>query len=113
MAAKKKKKTKKRARRARVSRRATERALDKIGDAREKLAGLSPGGAAERPLEVSTAAVVELTALGLGCARCEGELALIDHAAERAGSGVLRRVSARCKACRAKREVWLRVVPPS
>src|SRR5690606_39943442 len=96
--------------RARVDRRRRERELDKLGDAREKLARLSEGGAPERPIEVPSASVIEAQAVGLGCARCEGELRVVDHDAMRAEHGVLRRVRAQCKRCRAIREVWLRVV---
>lgn len=96
--------------RARVERRRRERELDKLGDAREKLARLTEGGAPERPIEVPSASVIEGHALGLGCARCEGELRVVDHDAVRTETGVLRRVRAQCKRCRAVREVWLRVV---
>lgn len=95
--------------RARAERRRRERALDKLGDAREKLARLTAGGAPERPIEVPSASVIEAHAVGLGCARCEGELRLVDHDAVRTEHGVLRRVRAQCKRCRAIREVWLRV----
>ena len=100
---------KKPAKRARVERRRIERELDKIGDAREKLARLSEGGSPERPIEVASASVVEGLALSLGCARCEGELRLVDHDAVRTPQGLLRRVRAQCKACRSEREVWLRI----
>jgi hypothetical protein len=95
--------------RPRARRRELERELGKIEDAREKLARLSEGGAAERPIEVSSASVVEPHALALGCARCEGELRLEAHTAVRAESGPLRLVRARCKRCGAAREVWLRI----
>lgn len=96
--------------RARVERRRRERALDKIGDARAKLARLTEGGAPERPIEVPSASVIEAHAVGLGCARCEGEVRVVDHDAVKTEHGVLRRVRAQCKQCRAVREVWLRVV---
>ncbi len=99
----------KKPKRARVERRKRERELEKLGDAREKLARLSEGGSPERPLEVTSASVVEPHALGLGCARCEGELRLVAHDAQRTEHGVLRRVRARCKQCGALREVWLRI----
>lgn len=91
--------------RKRTARRAMERELAKLEDAREKLARLSPGGAPERPLDVESASAVEPRALALGCARCEGETRLDAHEAV-AG---LRRVRARCKRCGAMREVWLRI----
>ncbi|MDQ3034400.1 MAG: hypothetical protein M3Y87_18475 [Myxococcota bacterium] len=91
--------------RGRVDRRRIERDVKKLGDAREKLAKLSPGGAPERPIDVESASIVESRALALGCARCEGELKMEDHAAVLG----LRRVRARCKTCGATREVWLRI----
>lgn len=91
--------------RARTDRRRAERELAKLGDAREKLARLEPGGTPERPIDVESASVIEPRALALGCARCGGETRLEAHDAI---SG-LRRVRARCKSCRHLREVWMRV----
>lgn len=98
--------------RPRALRRASERAEKKLGDARERLAALSAGGSPERPLEVASASVVEGTAISLGCARCEGDVRLETHDAVTASDGrLLRRVRLVCKRCRARRDVWLRVVP--
>lgn len=91
--------------RRRTERRRIERDLEKLGDAREKLARLSEGGAPERPIEVESASTIEGRATSLGCARCEGETRVEAHDAV-AG---LRRVRARCKHCGHVREVWLRV----
>jgi hypothetical protein len=99
--------------RVRTERRRLERELRKIGDAREKLAQLSAGGTPERPIDVTSASVVESTALSLGCMRCESALRLEDHDAVRTEHGILRCVRARCTMCRAAREVWLRIVHPS
>lgn len=101
--------TKKKKERPRAERRRRMRAVDKLGDAREKLARLSAGGAPERPIEVGSASVVETTALGLGCARCEGALRLTEHGAVRTEHGVLRQVKGQCKDCRTVREVWIRI----
>ena len=49
--------------RPRTARRRAAREAEKLGDAREKLALLSPGGAEERPIDVVSASVVELEAL--------------------------------------------------
>lgn len=95
--------------RPRTQRRAIERELKKLEDAREKLALLSPGGAPERPIEVTSASVIEPHALGLGCARCEGALRLEAHDAIGSAHGPLRRVRCRCTRCGATRVVWLRV----
>jgi hypothetical protein len=91
--------------RGRSDRRRLERDAKKLADAREKLAKLSEGGAPERPIDVESASVVEARAAALGCARCGGEVRILEHEAV---SG-LRRVRARCKQCSAVREVWLRI----
>ena len=91
--------------RPRTERRKNDRELAKLADAREALAQLEPGGAAERPLVVPSASVIEMRALALGCARCGGELKLEEHEA----LGGLRRVRARCRACGARRDVWVRL----
>ncbi len=91
--------------RARTGRRRLERELDKLADAREKLALASPGGAPERPITVESASVIESIAESLGCARCEGEARVEDHAAERG----LRKVTTRCRTCGAARIVWAQI----
>lgn len=96
--------------RARTVRRAIERELGALADAREKLARISDGGAPERPLTVASASIVEPRALALGCARCEGELRVESHDALSTPQGALRRVRARCRGCGAIREIWLQIV---
>jgi hypothetical protein len=91
--------------RPRTDRRRAEREAEKLADARVELARLSPGGTSERPIDVPSASVIESRALALGCARCGGELRLDEHDAVLG----MRRVRARCKACGATREVWLRI----
>lgn len=100
-------KKKKRRERPRTVRRRRERALDALGDARERLAALSAGGAADRPLDVDSASVVELVAARLGCARCDGAVRVLRHDAVDG----LRRVHTRCTTCERTREVWLRLAP--
>lgn len=97
------------AKRGRTDRRRLERDAKKLGDAREKLARLSEGGAPERPIDVESASVVEPRAAALGCARCGGEVRVLEHDAVTTSAGGLRRVRARCKECNAVREVWLRI----
>lgn len=91
--------------RPRTQRRRAERDATKLGDAREKLARLSPGGTPERAIEVSSAAIVESEAVALACARCGGETRSEEHEAIEG----LRRVRTQCKRCGARREVWLRI----
>jgi len=96
--------------RPRAARREAERASRKLGDAREKLFRLEPGGSPERPIEIPTASVVESRARALGCARCGGQTTIEDHAAVVVEAGARRRVRVRCPACRASFDVWLAVV---
>lgn len=86
-----------------------ERELRALEDAREARAKLVAGGTPARPIVVTSASVVELTAEALGCARCEGTLRAEDHDAPTVDGLTLRRVRARCRACGAVREVWLRI----
>lgn len=98
--------------RPRALRRAAERDAKKLADARERLAALSAGGSPERPLDVPSASTVEGAAVSLGCARCGGEVRLVDHDVVPDAAGrLLRRVRVACKRCRATREVWVRVAP--
>jgi hypothetical protein len=91
--------------RTRTERRRIERELGKLADAREKLALASAGGAPERPITVESASVIESIAEALGCARCDGEARVEEHAAERG----LRKVTTRCRACGSLRVVWVQI----
>lgn len=93
--------------RARTARRETERAAEKIADAREKLGLLEQGGAADRPIRVDSASQVELRVEALRCARCDGELRVRDHAARVIDGRSMRVVDARCKRCGTRRDVYL------
>lgn len=91
----------------RTARRARERAARQLVRDREKLAALVPGGSAERPIAVSSSAVIETRVRGTPCPQCEGELAIADHRS--AGQGV-RAVDVRCRTCGAPRTLWFRIV---
>jgi hypothetical protein len=95
--------------RPRTARREQERALEKLAEARVKLARLEAGGDPARPLEVESASVIELRAESQRCLRCDGELRVHEH---RAGHAV-REVELRCKRCGAPRLLWFRVRAPS
>ncbi len=90
-----------------MSRKRTERrtARQLVRD-REKLSAMSPGGSAERPLTVPSAAVVEIRACAKPCAQCEGVYRVLEHRA--AGAG-LRCVDVQCQRCRVKRTLWFRI----
>ncbi len=97
----------KKASRPRTVRREQDRALEKLGDARQKLAALEPGGSPARPREVTSAAVIEGQARSLGCARgCEGEARIKEHTAETIDGERLRVVTTECARCGTRRHVY-------
>ncbi len=96
--------------RARTVRRAEDRALGKLGDAREKLAGLEAGGRPERPIEVTSASVIEGQARSLGCARgCDGESRIEEHRAESVDGERLRVVTTSCPRCGHRRTNYFKI----
>ena len=74
---------------------------------KEKLAGMVAGGSAEKPIAVSSSAVIEGRVRALPCPQCEGELRVKEHRS--AGPG-LRAVDVRCQTCSAPRTLWFRIV---
>ena len=95
--------------RKRTARRASERDTRKLVRDLERLARVSPGGSAERPIDVVSSAVIEPRARATSCPLCEGPLRLEDHQAERE----LRVLSMRCARCGVARRLWFRLVPAS
>jgi hypothetical protein len=93
----------------RTLRRADERSLERLAEDRIRLAKLSPGGAAERPISVESASLVELRASALPCPRCEGEPRVDEHTAHSVGGDVLRAARTSCKQCGFERVVWFRI----
>ena len=63
----------------RTERRARERDARQTVRDREKLALLLPGGTAEHPIEVSSAAVIEGRVRAMPCVQCEGEYDVKDR----------------------------------
>lgn len=98
--------------RPRTLRRVEERRLRKLVADRLKLAAVEPGGYAGRPLDVSSAAIVESRATALGCAVCAGTLRSLAHDARTVDGVSLRLVKARCVECETERCVWVRIVAP-
>ena len=96
--------------RPRTARRVSQRKLDKLVRDREKLASLEPGGSPERPLEVTTASLVEPRALAHRCLRCDNASRLVDHDAVLHDDRLLRVVTLRCDRCSAERTLYFRVV---
>jgi len=80
-----------------------------LGEDRERLFQLEPGGAPTSPLEVETPALVEPRAAALPCPRCGGEHELLEHLAVVAGTARLREARVRCRACAARRSLWFRL----
>lgn len=83
-----------------------ERDAKKLVRDREKLAKLVAGGAADHPIEVSSAAVIEVRTAAMQCPQCEGEYRVIEHRSE----GGRRAVDVACRLCGTKRTLWFRIV---
>lgn len=93
--------------RPRTERRILERAARKLVRDREQLAALSPGGSRERPIEVTSTAVIEIRVESLRCVQCEGPYRIREH--EAPGPGI-RRVDVTCRQCSVPRSLWFRLV---
>lgn len=74
---------------------------------RERLAALLPGGSRERPIVVTSAAVIEPRVKAMACPHCSGEYRIHEH--EMAAPGI-RRVDVTCRHCSAPRSLWFRLV---
>jgi uncharacterized protein with PIN domain len=98
------------ARRKRTEKRTTERQAASLLRDRERLFQLSAGGSSARPLELSSASIVESRAESLRCPRCDGRLRAVAHDAVTLQEVRLRKVRARCQGCGSERDVWLRVL---
>lgn len=93
----------------RRERRERERELAKGVREREKVARLLPGGSAARPIEVSSASVVEVQAKSFPCPLCGGGLRVEEHAAKSIKGEMLRVVRVRCVQCGTPRELFFRL----
>lgn len=94
---------------ARTERREVERRAVKDAEARIKLATLEPGGAPHRPIEVTSASVIEVQASSTPCAACGNEVRVDEHTAEQG----LRRVHVKCPRCGVSRDLWFRIAAMS
>ena len=96
--------------RPRTERREQERAAEKLVEARHKLALLEPGGAPDRPIEVTSASVIEVHATSLPCLTCGERSGRIDaHDAVTHDGKSLRHVRLRCSRCGARRNLYVRI----
>ena len=92
----------------RTERRAYERSLRRVVRDREKLAALEPGGAADHPIVVTSAAVIEVRVAAMPCPQCAGEYRLVEHEAPGAG---LRACHVTCRQCGVSRTLWFQIAP--
>lgn len=95
---------------ARTQRRALERVEKSLAKDRQRLFELEVGGSAARPLEVSSASVVETHALGVPCPLCGGAHELLEHVALVHGGVRLRAAHLRCRQCGSRRTLFFRLV---
>jgi hypothetical protein len=68
------------------------------------------GGSAGRPIEVASAAVVEVDATREPCPACGGALTIAEHRAEGSESSRVRVAALLCKVCRFAFEKFYRIV---
>lgn len=94
-------------RRKRTQQRERERAMRKLVRDREKLAALSVGGSEARPIQVTSASVVEVRVRHLTCPQCDGEYKVKEH---RSPSSGIRSVDVTCQFCGVSRTLWFRIV---
>jgi hypothetical protein len=103
---------KKQPRRARTELRELSRQRERLFEARMKLALLEPGGSPERPLEVSSASIVESRAQAEPCLRCGAAPRCEEHTTLSTANGLLRVAHVRCPSCSAKRLFYMRIAAP-
>jgi hypothetical protein len=97
--------------RPRTDRRVRERAARELVRERQKLAALLPGGSAERPIDVPSAAVIPLRARSTPCPLCDGALRIEHEAAETRGGRLLHSTHVECTRCGVARILWFHVTP--
>lgn len=76
--------------------------------AREMLAALEPGGSPARPIEVSSASVIEARATTIPCPRCGGFYRVHEHTRP---VPKLRKVDVACRHCSTPRTLWFTIIP--
>jgi len=92
--------------RKRTLRRANDRAVMKLAKDLERLFLLSPGGAPERAIAITSPAEVEVIARSMPCPVCQGELRIDEHAAEVHGATRVRVARVTCLICRRNRSIY-------
>ena len=94
----------------RAKRRALERARAKLAEQRRKLAALEPGGSAERPVDLESAALVEPRAEAAECLACGAPARVVEHVANVVDERRLRIATTRCARCGEQRIWYFRLV---
>lgn len=94
----------------RTERREQARALTRLQSDRERLFALEPGGAPERPIDASSAAVIEAHATSVPCPLCGSSQEVVEHTALVHHGIRLREVKLRCRQCGSKRSLWFKIV---
>ncbi|HEY2745832.1 MAG TPA: hypothetical protein VGL86_14450 [Polyangia bacterium] len=97
--------------RPRTERRVRERSARELVRDRQKLAALVPGGAADRPVDVPSAAVIPLRARATPCPLCDGTLQIEHEAAESRAGRLVHAVHVACTRCGVARVLWFHVAP--
>jgi ribosomal protein L37E len=96
--------------RARTARREAARDAEKIARSRMKLAALEAGGGPDRPIEVTSASIVEPHASSMPCAACGApNVRVEEHVAVTMDERRLRVTHVICQRCGARREVFFRI----
>lgn len=95
--------------RARTVRREAERDALALARDRERLFALERGGSPERPIDISAASVVEVSARAVQCPRCDGRHHLDEHVAVTVSGVRLREARLVCRECGSRRSLWFRL----
>jgi len=96
--------------RGRTLERELEKKREKLYEARQKLAALDPGGGPSRPLDVSSASVIQARAEAQPCLRCGLPMRCDEHTTFEGPNGLLRLAKLECRGCGATRDFFLRIV---
>lgn len=97
------------AKKTRALRREAERKAQKLNRDLERLAGLSIGGAPERPFKITAPSEVEVHVESAKCPLCEGRLKLEEHAAETIEGSRLRIARVVCDRCGVRRAIYFQL----
>lgn len=94
--------------RSRAESEARYRRAEQLEVNRERLAAALRGGRPERPIEVTSASVIEVRTAALACPHCRGEYRILEHTRPVPS---LRKVDVSCRRCGTPRSLWFRIVP--